>query len=129
MPNAKGVNKPSHVTRGSVFDDLGLTREEAIEAKVKADLWRDLVDHITPLGVSQKDLAKKLKVHQPDVSNLLTGKLSKFSVDALIGYAIRLGLEVQTKITSPKPQRVVVKQVQAAQRTKRSNRSALAGVA
>jgi predicted XRE-type DNA-binding protein len=127
MRNTKGANKPSHVTKSSVFDDLGLSREEAIEAKIKADLWRDLVNHIDPLGLSQKDLARKLSVHQPDVSNLLTGKLSKFSVDALIGYAVRLGLGVRTRITMPKPQQGTVKQIDAAQRLKRSSRKVPAG--
>ena len=118
MRSTKGANKPSYVTKGSVFEDLGLSREEVIEAKIKADLWRDLVDHITPLGLSQKDLAKKLNVHQPDVSNLLTGKLSKFSVDALIGYAVRLGLGVQARITTPRQRKGTVKQVHAVHRSK-----------
>jgi predicted XRE-type DNA-binding protein len=126
MPSTnRGSNKPSHVTRGSVFDDLGLSREEALEAKIKADLWRDLIDHIKPLNLQQKELAKKLNVHQPDVSNLLAGKLSKFSVDSFIGYAIRLGLGVEMKIT---PQKTSSRVVHRVTRTK-DHHGALAGVA
>jgi predicted XRE-type DNA-binding protein len=84
-----------------VFDDLGLSRTEATEAKVKAELWRELVGHIKPLKLTQKELALRLDVHQPDVSHLLNGKLSKFSVGALIAYAVKLDLGVKVSITAP----------------------------
>jgi predicted XRE-type DNA-binding protein len=111
MPSA---NKPSHISRGSVFDDLGLSRTEATEAKVKADLWRDLIGHIAPLDLTQKELARRLNVHQPEVSHLLSGKLSKFSVGSLIAYAVKLDLAVKVKITAPaKVKNRVVKVVRA----------------
>ena len=107
MPSTKKeTSKPGHVTKGDVFDDLGLSHAEAIEAKVKSELWRDLVDHIRSLGLSQKELAKRLKVYQPDVSNLLNGKLSKFSAGTLIHYAAALDIRVQVKLTAPKTSKV-----------------------
>ncbi|MBS1814947.1 MAG: XRE family transcriptional regulator [Acidobacteria bacterium] len=92
----------SHVTKGDVLDDLGLSRAEALEAKVKADLWKDLVSHIESLHLSQKELAGRLGIHQPDVSNLLTGKISRFSAGMLIHYAVKLELGVQVKLTAAK---------------------------
>jgi predicted XRE-type DNA-binding protein len=106
MKNASSAaNKPAHITKGDVFDDIGLTRPEAVEAKVKADLWRELVAHISPLQLTQKELAKRLSVHQPEVSHLLNGKLSKFSAGTLIQYAVKLDLGVQVKLTAPKPKK------------------------
>jgi predicted XRE-type DNA-binding protein len=103
MPNKiRKANEPSHITRGSVFDDLGLSRVELIEAKVKADLWRDLVGYIRPLQLTQKELAKRLDVHQPEISNLLTGKLSKVSVRTLIHYGVKLDLGFSGKFIEPK---------------------------
>jgi len=103
MPSTiKKTNKPSHVTRGSVFDDLGLSRVEMMEAKVKADLWRDLVGYIRPLQLTQKELAKRLDVHQPEISNLLTGKLSKVSVGTLIHYGVKLDLSFSGKFKKPR---------------------------
>ena len=102
MPNKKHVAEHSHITRGSVFDDLGLSPTEALEAKVKADLLRDLLMHIQRQHIPAADLVQRLKVHQPDVSNLLRGKLSKFSTTKLIHFAVRLDLDVQIKITAPK---------------------------
>jgi predicted XRE-type DNA-binding protein len=105
MKSATGVSKPTHITRGDVLDDLGLSRAEVVEAKVKADLWQDLIAHVAPLGLTQKELARRLGVHQPEVSHLLNGKLSKFSAGTLIQYAVKLDLEVEVKLTAPKPRK------------------------
>ncbi len=108
------VNKPSHVTKGSVLDGLGLTQEEVTEARIKADLWRDLVSHIKSLKLTQKEMAKRLGIHQPEVSSLLNGKLSKFSSGTLIHYAIVLDMGVSVKLTAPKQKRRVVKALSGA---------------
>jgi predicted XRE-type DNA-binding protein len=102
MPSVKQINKPGHITKGSIFDDLGLSTQDALEAKVKADIWRDLLAHIEKRGMDQASLAHSLKVHQPDVSNLMRGKLSKFSTAKLITFAVRLNLGVQVKLTELK---------------------------
>jgi len=127
MPNIRtGANKPSHVTKGSVLDDLSLSRAELIEAKVKSDLWRDLVAHIEPLQLTQQELAKRLGVHQPDVSNLLNGKLSKFSVGTLIHYGAKLDLGFTGKFTNP--QKGSVKMLHAnAKHTRNRKAQALTG--
>jgi predicted XRE-type DNA-binding protein len=118
MKNAK-ANKPGHVTKGDVLHDLGFSQAELVELKVKADLWRDLIACITPLALTQKELAQRLGVHQPEVSHLLAGKLSKFSVGSLIQYAVKLGLGVQVKITDGKRVPGAVKTVQSTSRAKR----------
>lgn len=98
MKNTKQNSTPSHITKGDVFDDLGFSPEETLEAKIKADIWRALVRYIEQRGLSQADLVKKLKAHQPDVSNLLKGKISKFSITKLIQFADRLNLETHVKL-------------------------------
>jgi len=108
MPSGKKqISKPAHVTKGDIFDDLGLSPKEALEAKVKSDLWRDLLAHIEKRALSQANLAQTLKIHQPDVSNLLRGKLSKFSTAKLIQFAVRMELGIQVKLTEPRrPSRI-----------------------
>lgn len=98
MPNTSKPNKPGHITTGDVLEDLGFSPREALEAKVKADLWRDLLVHIARRGVDQAYLKKTLKIHQPDVSNLLRGKISKFSTGKLIQFAVRLNLDVRVEL-------------------------------
>lgn len=87
---------------GDIFDHLGFSPHESLELKIKADLWRDLVHHIQRRKLDPAALATALGVHQPDVSNLLRGKLSKFSTAKLITFAVRLNLGVQVKLTRAK---------------------------
>src|SRR5258708_30380472 len=94
MPNTSKRSKPGHITTGDILEDIGFSPQETIEAKVKSDLWRDLLAHIEERGVDQAYLKKTLKIHQPDVSNLLRGKISKFSTGKLIQFAVRLNLGV-----------------------------------
>jgi predicted XRE-type DNA-binding protein len=101
MKNAK-PNSPGHVTTGDVFDDLGFSPAEAAEAKIKSDLLHELLQCIEARGYSQAQLAEVLGIYQPDVSNLLKGKISKFSITKLIHYAVILNLNVQLKLTGPK---------------------------
>lgn len=98
MPSGRQASKAAHITRGDIFDDLGLSPEEALEAKVKSDLWRDLLIHIEKRALNQGNLAHILRIHQPDASNLLRGKLSKFSAGKLIQFAVRLDLGVRVKL-------------------------------
>ena len=101
MPSSKTANKP-HITRGNIFDDLGLSLKEALHAKIKYEIWRDLVEYIERRNLSQAELVKVLKIHQSDVSNLLRGKISKFSTDKLFCYAGRLNLGVHIQLKEPK---------------------------
>jgi predicted XRE-type DNA-binding protein len=102
MKNASQNNKPGHITKGDIFDDLGFSSAESLEAKIKADIWQALMKHIDQHGFSQAYLVTQLKVHQPDVSNLLKGKISKVSITKLIQFAGRLNLDARVKVTSPK---------------------------
>ena len=99
MKNANRNNKPGHITRGDIFDDLGFSPAETLEAKIKADIWQALISHIGQRKYSQADLVVHLKAHQPDVSNLLKGKISRVSITKLIQFAGRLNLDAQIKVT------------------------------
>lgn len=90
-----------HRTRGSVLDDLGFSPSEVLEIKVKAEIYRELLQYIKERGFAQQELGALLGVHQPEVSNLLNGKVSKFSVSRLIKYAGKLNLGAQVKLTKP----------------------------
>lgn len=91
-----------HLTRGSVLDDLGFGPSEVLEIKVKAEIYRDLLQYITERGFAQQELGTLLGIHQPDVSNLLNGRVSKFSVSKLIKFAGKLNLGAQVKLTKPR---------------------------
>lgn len=82
---------PPHVTYGDVFDDLGFSPEQATGLKFKADLYQAILARARKY--SQKELQVILGEPQPRVSELLNGKIAKKSVDKLLCYAGRLGIE------------------------------------
>lgn len=92
-----GANKPAHVSRGNVLDDLGFSPEEATALKFKAGLYQAILK--VAQKYSQKELQKILGEPQPRVSELLNGRISNKSVDKLLHYAGRLGIEAKTKFT------------------------------
>ena len=89
------ANKPTHVTRGNVLDDLGFSPEQATILKFKADLYQAILKHARKY--SQKQLQVILAEPQPRVSELLNGKISNKSVDKLLYYAGRLGIEAKAR--------------------------------
>jgi predicted XRE-type DNA-binding protein len=118
MPNVNQLNRPGHITKGDILDDLGFSPAETLEAKIKAGLWRDLLDHIERRGLDQASLQRKLKIHQPDVSNLLRGKISKFSTGKLIQFAVKLDLDVRVELKEPKTAKRIVSSISAAKARK-----------
>ncbi len=88
-------NKPMHVSRGNVLDDLGFSSEEATVLKFKADLYQAVLKHARKY--SQKQLQVILGEPQPRVSELLNGKIATKSVDKLLHYAGRLGIEPKSR--------------------------------
>ncbi len=87
-----------HVTTGDIFADLGFSPAQAVELTIKSDLHRSLLERIRASKMTQVELAKVLQVHQPDVSNLLRGKLCLFSITKLCLYADRLNLKVRIEM-------------------------------
>lgn len=91
------VNKPTHVTHGSVLDDLGLSPEDSTALKFKAELYQAILK--CARKYSQKELQRILGEPQPRVSELLNGKIANKTVDKLLHYAGRLGIEAKTKFS------------------------------
>jgi|SRR5579859_164976 len=81
----------------NLFEDLGFSPEEAAALKLKTDLHTKIVK--CAARYSQKQLQAVLDESQPRVSDLLRGKMSKFSLETLVIYAEKLGLrtEIRTK--------------------------------
>ena len=92
-----------YLTRGSVLDDLSFSPSETLEIRVKAEIYRDLLQYIKERGFAQQELRTLLGIHQPDVSNVLNGRVSKFNVSKLIKLAGKLNLGAQVKLTKPRP--------------------------
>jgi predicted XRE-type DNA-binding protein len=110
---ANGHSRPTHVTHGNVLDDLGFSPEQATILKFKADLYQAILKHARKY--SQKQLQVILAEPQPRVSELLNGKIANKSVDKLLYYAGRLGIEAKAKFSQTNKQ-VVRRELAAAAR-------------
>ncbi len=86
----------------NVFQDLGFSPEEAAALKIKTDLHTAIVKRAA--HNSQQELQTLLDTTQPRISDLLRGKMSKFSLEMLVIYAEKLGLHTEIKTTAPKRQ-------------------------
>jgi len=82
----------------SVFDAIADSPEEALNMKLRASLIRAIRIKVAVAGWTQAKTACQLGITQPRVSDLLSGKLSKFSLDALVNMLARLGGEVELKV-------------------------------
>jgi predicted XRE-type DNA-binding protein len=89
------ANKPGHITRGNVLDDLGFSPEQAAALKFRAQLYQAILKYSEKY--SQKELQVILGEPQPRVSELLNGKIANKSIDKLLYYAGRLGIETRAK--------------------------------
>jgi predicted XRE-type DNA-binding protein len=90
----KSENKPTHVTRASVVEDLGFTAEEAAILEMKSQLHIEIMRAIRQQKLTPRQLEKVLGVPQPRVSELMNGKISRMKADLLTKYLYRLGREV-----------------------------------
>jgi len=86
----------------NVFEDLGFSPQEAAALKLKTNLHTKVVKYAA--HYSQAQLQEILDESQPRVSDLLRGKMSKFSLEMLVIYAEKLGLHTEIRITSPRKQ-------------------------
>jgi len=81
--------------KSNVFEQIGFSPEEAAALKMKAELHSQIIKAIKRRGYTQATLQKRLDESQPRISDLMTGKISKFSLETLVTYAEALGLRPQ----------------------------------
>jgi predicted XRE-type DNA-binding protein len=82
---------------GNVFEDLGLP--SADERPAKADLALLICDAIKERGLSQRQAAEVLGLDQANVSRLMSGKLSGFTLDRLFRFLNALDLDIEVTVS------------------------------
>lgn len=78
----------------SVWDALADTPEEAANLRVRSELMRQIADIVSASGWTQAEAAGHCGLTQPRMNDLLRGRISKFSLDALVNIATALGRRV-----------------------------------
>nr|WP_090276828.1 XRE family transcriptional regulator [Mycolicibacterium komanii]CRL70335.1 helix-turn-helix domain-containing protein [Mycolicibacterium komanii] len=79
---------------GSVWDAIADTPAESENLKVRSALMSAIRDKIDEFGWSQTVAARNMRITQPRVSDLVNGKISRFSVDALINLGAIVGVHM-----------------------------------
>ncbi len=84
---------------GNIFEDLGFSKEEAENLKVRSVLMAGIRRIIQAEGITQTEAAERFGVTQPRVSDLVRGKIELFSIDALINMLAAAGHHVEISVT------------------------------
>jgi predicted XRE-type DNA-binding protein len=82
----------------SVWDAIENTPAEAASLRVKSQLMMQLQEILKESGKTQGELATKLNVTQPRVSDLMRGRIELFSIESLIDIISNAGMLVEMKI-------------------------------
>lgn len=83
--------KKRNKTYATVWDALADTPEQAANLQARANLMRQIAELIQAEGWKQVEAAERCGVTQPRINDLLRGRVSRFSLDALVNIATALG--------------------------------------
>ena len=81
---------------GNVFRDLGFSTDETDHLRVRSELMAKLQTVITARGLKQAEVAERLGVTQPRVSDLMRGRIDLFNAEMLIDMLSKL--DIRTKV-------------------------------
>jgi predicted XRE-type DNA-binding protein len=82
----------------SVWDAIAQTPEQAANLGERAELMQKIAALLQEQGWTQAEAAKRCGVTQPRINDLLRGRVSRFSLDALVNIATALGWRVRMDI-------------------------------
>jgi len=83
----------------NVWDSLTDSPEEATNMTMRSELLIALSDAVKGWGLPQSQAATRLGITQPRLNDLLRGRISKFSLDALVNLTTRAGLVIHLDVT------------------------------
>ena len=92
--------KPHRYT--NAFEAAGFEPLEAEHLRIRADLMLEVERFIAARGLTQAEAAKLLRVTQPRISDLMRGKIERFSIDTLVEMLSRAGIDVTVKVRRSK---------------------------
>ena len=80
---------------GNVFRDMGFSKAEAENLRLRSQLMRQIDAYYRESGMTQAAAARVLGLTQPRLNALLKGRLSQFSLDAMVNIASNAGMNVR----------------------------------
>ncbi|MBU1397241.1 MAG: XRE family transcriptional regulator [Gammaproteobacteria bacterium] len=85
-------------TYASVWDALADTPEQAANLRARAELMQKIAEIVQESGWTQAEAATRCGVTQPRMNDLLRGRVSRFSLDALVNIATAIGRRVHVDL-------------------------------
>ena len=82
----------------SVWDAIADTPEQAANLRARAELMRQIASIVANSGWTQTDAATRCGITQPRMNDLLRGRVSRFSLDALVNIATAIGRTVHFEL-------------------------------
>ena len=87
-------------SKRNVFRDLGFDIDESENLRIRSDLMIELSELIQNKGWTQVQAAELMGVSQPRISDLVRGKIDRFSIDSLIAMLGSAGVRVRITTTA-----------------------------
>lgn len=82
----------------SVWDAIADTPGQAANLRARAELMQKIAAIVKESGWTQAQAAKHCGVTQPRINDLLRGRVSRFSLDALVNIATAMGRRVHVDL-------------------------------
>lgn len=82
----------------SVWDAIADTPEQAANLRARAELMQKVAAIVAESGWTQTEAARRCGVTQPRMNDLLRGRVSRFSLDALVNIATAIGRKVHFEL-------------------------------
>ena len=86
--------KPFTTGSGNIFLDLGFSEEDAAALTLKSSLFGTLQAALKSTPGTQTEIADRLGIPQPKVSDILKGKMAGFSIERITNLLLKLDYEI-----------------------------------
>jgi len=83
----------------SVWDALFEDKSEAENLRIRSELMMNVSQYIAVNGLTQREAAQRFEVSQPRISDIINGKIDKFTIDSLVNIITKTGAKVDLVVT------------------------------
>ena len=87
-------------TYASVWDAVADSPEQAANLRARAALMQQIAAIVEKNRWTQSEAARHCAITQPRMNDLLRGRVSRFSLDALVNIATAIGRRVHVELKS-----------------------------
>ncbi|HVK55870.1 MAG TPA: helix-turn-helix transcriptional regulator [Burkholderiales bacterium] len=92
------MSKAKTESYASVWDAIADTPMEAANLRARAELMQQIAKVLEENGWTQQESASRCGVTQPRINDLIRGRVSRFSLDALVNIATAIGRRVHMEL-------------------------------